>query len=352
LLGESVNVTHGVVESVDELYKFGGSPIGNSRVKLTNVEDCVNRGFVKNSESPLAVAAKQLVKDKIDVLHTIGGDDTNAVAADLAKHLRENDYSLQVIGLPKTIDNDIVPVAHSLGANTAAEETASFFEHIVSETTANPKMFIIHEVMGRKCGWLTAASALCYTKSLQAKTFVTALGMAKERYSIHGVYIPEMAIDLQEEADRLRDVMDSVGCVNIFVSEGACADVIVEEMEVRGEKVTRDAFGHVKLDSVNPGEWFGGKFAKKIGAEKTLVQKSGYFARSAPSNIYDIALINDSAEMAVKCALSGESGVIGLDEEHENQMACIDFERIKGGKPFDVAKNADFVALLKQIGQV
>ena len=45
-------------------------------------------------------------------------------------------------------------------ANTAAEQTAMFFENIVAETTANPKMLIVHEVMGRKCGWLTAASAI------------------------------------------------------------------------------------------------------------------------------------------------------------------------------------------------
>jgi pyrophosphate--fructose-6-phosphate 1-phosphotransferase len=351
LLGDSFSVTHGVVESVEILYQFGGSPIGNSRVKLTNVADCVKRGFVKDGEIPLNVAAEQLVKDKIDVLHTIGGDDTNGVAADLAKHLKENDYNLQVIGLPKTIDNDIVPIAHSLGANTAAEQSARFFEHIVAETTANPKMFIIHEVMGRKCGWLTAASALCYTKRLHEREFIAGL-MAKERYSIHGVYVPEMTINLKKEADRLEQVMKTVGCVNIFVSEGACVDEIVAEIESRGETLARDAFGHVKLDSINAGEWFKSQFSKKIGAEKALVQKSGYFARSAPSNLFDIALINDSAEMAIKCALAGESGVIGLDENHDNQMSCIDFQRIKGGKPFDIAKNSEFVNLLKQIGQI
>ncbi|MDR2603321.1 MAG: pyrophosphate--fructose-6-phosphate 1-phosphotransferase [Puniceicoccales bacterium] len=352
LLGDSSSITHGIVESVEVLYQFGGSPIGNSRVKLTNVADCVRRGFVKDGEIPLNVAAEQLVKDKIDILHTIGGDDTNGVAADLAKHLKENGYNLQVIGLPKTIDNDIIPIAHSLGANTAAEQSAQFFEHIVAETTANPKMFIIHEVMGRKCGWLTAASALCYTKRLHEREFIAGLGMSKERYSIHGVYVPEITINLKKEVDRLEQVMKNVGCVNIFVSEGACVDEIVTEMESRGETVVRDAFGHVKLDSINAGEWFKSQFTKNIGAEKTLVQKSGYFARSAPSNLFDIALINDSAEMAVKCALAGESGVIGLDENHDNQMSCIDFQRIKGGKPFDVAKNSEFVNLLKQIGQI
>ncbi|MDR1433288.1 MAG: pyrophosphate--fructose-6-phosphate 1-phosphotransferase [Puniceicoccales bacterium] len=352
LLGDHVSVTHGVVESVELLYKFGGSPIGNSRVKLTNVEDCVRRGFVKEGQTPLAVAAEQLVRDKIDVLHAIGGDDTNSAAANLERHLRENGHKLQVIGLPKTIDNDISPVAHSLGANTAAEQTAVFFEHIVAETTANPRMFIVHEVMGRKCGWLTAASAMLYTKRLQEREFISSLGMSKEKYSIHGVYVPEMPVDVGKEADRLRKIMDDIGCVNIFVSEGACVDEIVAEIEASGEKIARDAFGHIKLDSVNPGQWFGSQFAKKINAEKVLVQKSGYFARSSPSNIYDIALINDSAAMAVKCAGAGESGVIGLDEEDENKMKCIDFSRIGGGKPFAAAKNAEFVNLLKQIGQL
>ncbi len=56
---------------------------------------------------------------------------------------------------------------------------------------------------------------------------------------------------------------------------------IVKEKEARGEEVPRDAFGHVKLDAVMPGEWFGKQFAAMIGAEKVLVQKSGYFSRSA-----------------------------------------------------------------------
>ena len=78
--------------------------------------------------------------------------------------------------------------------------------------------------------------------------------------------------------------MDDIDCVNLFVSEGAGVDNIVKEMESRGEEVPKDAFGHYKLDAVNPGQWFGKQFAAMIGAEKTLVQKSGYFSRAAPAN--------------------------------------------------------------------
>ena len=62
------------------------------------------------------MAAEQLTADGVDVLHTIGGDDTNTTAADLAAYLEAHDYDLTVVGLPKTIDNDIVPVRQSLGA--------------------------------------------------------------------------------------------------------------------------------------------------------------------------------------------------------------------------------------------
>ena len=90
LLGQSVKVDANMRLNAHVLLKYGGSPIGNSRVKLTNVKDCVKRGLVKEGQDPQKVAADQLVKDGVDVLHTIGGDDTNTAAADLAKFLKEN----------------------------------------------------------------------------------------------------------------------------------------------------------------------------------------------------------------------------------------------------------------------
>jgi pyrophosphate--fructose-6-phosphate 1-phosphotransferase len=134
-------------------------------VKLTNVKDCVKRGLVKEGQEPQKVAADQLVKDGVDVLHTIGGDDTNTAAADLAAFLARNNYGLTVIGLPKTIDNDVYPIRQSLGAWTAAEQGARYFRNVVAEHSANPRMLIIHEVMGRNCGWLTAATAQAYRRA-------------------------------------------------------------------------------------------------------------------------------------------------------------------------------------------
>lgn len=332
------------------LHNFGGSPIGNSRVKLTNKENLVSRGLCKEDQDPLQLAAERLREDHVDVLHTIGGDDTNTTAADLAQYLHENDYELTVVGLPKTIDNDIVPIRQSLGAWTAAEQAAKFAQNIIGEHRSNPRMLIIHEVMGRNCGYLTAAAAYKYREWWKKQEWAPELGLSKERWDIHAVFIPEDEVEIDREAARLKAVMDKYGNVNIFLSEGAGVAEIVQEMEDKGQEVPRDPFGHVKLDMINPGQWFAKQFSKLIGAEKVMVQKSGYFSRSAPANAEDLRLIKSMTDYAVECALKGISGVIGHDEEDGDKLKAIDFKRIAGAKEFDI-HTPWFEELTREIGE-
>lgn len=339
LLGNSISFPDNAHSHADTLMKYGGSPIGNSRVKLTNVENCVKNGYIKDGENPVEVAANQLKSDGVDILHTIGGDDTNTMAAELANYLSENNYGLTVVGLPKTVDNDVYPITRSLGADTAAEQGAIFFENIANENTTSTRQLIIHEVMGRHCGWLTAATAKKYRERLDGKSFVDSMLISRKRWDVDAVYIPEEELNFEAECERLNKRMDEKDGVNIFLSEGAGIETIVKEMEAEGENVPRDAFGHVRLDEINPGQWFAEKFKEKLNADKVLVQKSGYFARSAAPNEYDLELIKKSAALASDMALDGKSGVAGLDENNNNEMNLIDFSRIKGGKPFDTEKD-------------
>jgi len=350
LLGESVDFPAMNKEKTALLYQFGGSPIGNSRVKLTNAEDCVKRGFIQKGQNPLEVAARQLVKDEVQVLHTIGGDDTNTMAARLSAFLKGERYNLAVVGLPKTVDNDIFPVTQSLGAWTAAEQGAIFFENIANENTTSSRQLIIHEVMGRHCGWLTAFTARIYRERLEQREFYPELGLTREKWEVDAVFVPEMQINLDRECHRLNERMDRKDGVNIFLSEGAGTETIVREMETAGESVQRDAFGHVALDALNPGFWFAKRFADRLQADKVLVQKSGYFARSAAPNTRDLDLIKQSAFLAAQSALEGKSGVAGLDEEHQDALRLIEFERIRGGKPFNTQQDW-FQNLLRGIGQ-
>jgi pyrophosphate--fructose-6-phosphate 1-phosphotransferase len=204
--------------------------------------------------------------------------------------------------------------------------------------------------MGRNCGWLTAATARKYRDWLTDAEWLPEIGLDAKAWDVHAVFVPEAVIDIEEEAVRLKQVMDTVGNVTIFISEGAGVESIVAEMEKAGEEVARDAFGHIRLERINPGAWFAKQFAEMLGAEKILVQKSGYYSRSAAANAYDLDLIHSMTELAVDSALRGESGVIGNDEENGDVLTAIAFDRIKGGKPFDITQGW-YLDMLSAIGQ-
>ena len=350
LLGKSLRFPEEVKTNYPILYDFGGSTIGNSRVKLTNTDDCVKRGYVGENGDPIKVATNQLIKDQVDILHTIGGDDTNTMAAQLSSYLYENNYNLTVVGLPKTVDNDVFPVTQTLGAWTAAEQGALFFENIANENTTSTRQLIIHEVMGRNCGWLTAQTAYDYREKMKKRTFFPEMLIDQSRWDVDAVYVPETDFDFQKEVNRLKKRMDEKDGVNIFLSEGAGLETIVREMESRGEEVPKDAFGHIRLDEINPGQWFAKQFSGALDAEKILVQKSGYFARSAKPNQQDLDLIKRSAFFGAEQAIKGKSGVAGLDDDHNKELRLIEFERIKGGKPFDTTVDW-YKTMLNDIGQ-
>jgi pyrophosphate--fructose-6-phosphate 1-phosphotransferase len=350
LKGDRIEITADMREKAHLLHRYGGSPIGNSRVKLTNTADCIKRGLIAEGQNALQVAADRLAKDGITILHTIGGDDTNTTAADLAAYLGANGYDLTVVGLPKTVDNDIVPIRQSLGAWTAAEVGAHFFDNVSNEQSAAPRTLVIHEVMGRHSGWLTAATALKYIEHTKGNEYVEGLMMNSAMKSIDGLYLPEMKFDLEAEADRLGRIMDERGYVTLFVSEGAGLDTIVAEREAAGDAIARDAFGHVKIDTINVGNWFQKHFAGRLRAERSMVQKSGYFARSAPANAGDLRLIQGMVDLAVESALNKVSGVTGHDEEQGGRLRTIEFPRIKGGKHFDLSARW-FDEVMSVIGQ-
>jgi diphosphate-dependent phosphofructokinase len=323
-------------------------------VQLTNIKDCIARGFCQEHETPIEVAARQLIKDGISVLHTIGGDDTNTQAAQLSKYILEHHLGgkVVVIGMPKTIDNDIYPIVQSFGAQTAADQGALFFDNVVSESTSNPKMLILHECMGRDSGYLTSRTAKSYRDLLAKHRFVKG-GFTTSAASrdIHAIVIPELHFDLDKHSARLKTIMDQHGTLNVFFGEGTGVEEVIENMEANGEHVPRDAFGHEALAKINPGQYFATRLAILVGAEKTLVQNSGYFARSAAANDFDRELIGACAKQGVEEALAGVSGCMGQDEDMEGTpIRAIEFERIKGGKPFDIRVEW-FQTMLKEIGQ-
>jgi len=323
------------LNEINMFYSFGGSLIGNSRIKLTNVDDCLKKKLISDGQIPLEVAADQLINDKIDILFTIGGDDTNTTAKDLQNHINLKDINITVIGIPKTIDNDIFPIKRSLGAYTAASSGAMFFQNIVNENFMSEHHLIVHEVMGRNSGWLTGFTAKMYYDSLDEKKLYLHDTFDKRRYDIHGIYVPERELDINDEIDRLTSIMKEVKCLNLFICEGAFLNEISEDIKKSGESIQKDAFGHIKLDSINTAKWFSDAISKKINFNRILIQKSGYFARSASPSDDDLEYIFKICDFAFKNALESNSGIIGEDER-TGELSCIDFNDIRGDKGLDI----------------
>ena len=233
------------------------------------------------------MAAERLTADGVDVLHTIGGDDTNTTAADLAAFLAATRATTSPwSGLPKTIDNDVVPIRQCLGAWTAAEQGALFARNVVAEHDVEPAD--AHRPRGHGPGLRladrrdrrAATTGGSRRAGVVAGDRLTSGALGRPRAST----CPSSASTWTPRRERLRAVMDEIGCVNLFLSEGAGVRDDRRRARGPGEEVPRDPFGHVKLDTINPGAWFAKQFAERLGAEKTMVQKSGYFSRSAAAN--------------------------------------------------------------------
>ena len=204
--------------------------------------------------------------------------------------------------------------------------------------------------MGRSCGWLTAETARRYHQWVTRQEWAPSVGLDQKSWDVHGIYVPEMAVDIDAEVERLRKVMDEHGNVTIFLSEGAGIDTIIAEKEAAGEEVQRDAYGHPRIDTLNPGQWFAKQLTERLGAQKSMVQKSGYYSRSSRANRNDLRLIQAMCDYAIRCALAGKDGVVGHDTENGGRLRAIEFERLKGGKSFDI-EEPWFGELLESIGQ-
>ena len=127
---------------------------------------------------------------------------------------------------------------------------------------------------------------------------------------------------------------------------------IVEQLEAAGDarwSATRS--GTCKLDTINPGPVVRQAVrARSSAPRRRWCRSPGYYSRAAAANAEDLRLIKSMTDLAVECALRGESGVIGHDEEQGDVLRAIEFPRIAGGKAFDVSQPW-FGELLADIGQ-
>jgi ATP-dependent phosphofructokinase / diphosphate-dependent phosphofructokinase len=256
----------------------------------------------------------------------IGGNDSMDTAARIAQAADRDGYELRVMGIPKTIDNDLDLTDHTPGYGSAARFIALAVMDVGRDLEAM-KTFdnvIIMETLGRHAGWLPAAAALAKTRPEEAP---------------HLIYVPERPF---HEADFLQDVSavyKDLGYVFVVVP-AFLRDPQGDIVGADKGNVVKDAFGHTLMSqsSSTPATYLRGLVAQRLGL-KARVMLPGLIGRDSSSCVSQI----DRAEaylvgqVAVRCAVQGTSGcMVTLVRKSGAGYACI-----TGLAPLDAVANAE-----------
>src|SRR5215510_2043779 len=270
---EPLVLTH---ELVDRIHLQAGTILGTSR------------GPVDKSR-----AVDNLIRRGVNVLFAIGGDGTQRGAREFFEEAQRRGHALSVVGIPKTIDNDIPFVTRSFGFLTAVSEAAKVLQRAHTEARSVQNGIALVKLMGRHAGFLTAEA----TAASQDVNFTL---------------IPEVPFQLEGPGGFLATLGQRIvnrGHAVIAVAEGAGQDLLGNT----GKE--RDASGNVKLSDIGLflhkkiEEWF---IARKIPFVMRYFDPS-YIIRSSPDNAEDAVLCDAFARHAVHAAMAGKTGlVIGL----------------------------------------
>ncbi len=278
---------------VELLMKTPSTVLGSCRFKLKNADE---------DDTDYRRAAEVFKKHNVKAFFYIGGNDSMDTVMKLDKWFRENKIDIKVVGVPKTIDNDVMATDHTPGFGSAAKYVATSLQEIIrdSRVYSIPSVTIV-EIMGRDAGWLTASSCVLRANGEPAP---------------HLIYLPESEFSIQKFLDDIRIAQQKYKAVIIAVSEGIKFDD-EKYLESGFSSELTDAFGHKYLSGV-------GKYLEKIvGAnigckvrsiELNVMQRCS----SHIASLTDITEAKAIGEEAVKAALRGESGVMMIFKRISN----------------------------------
>lgn len=215
-----------IIKSDDDLELLSNTPaaaLGSCRLKLPKMDE--------KPETYEKIIDFFKAHD-IRYFFYIGGNDSMDTVAKLSAYCANNDYEMRIMGVPKTIDNDVMGTDHTPGYGSAAKYIAASMQEILRDTAVyKVKAVTIVEIMGRDAGWLTCAAALPRLYSDVAPDLV---------------YLPEVDFDMDNFMDDVRAALEVHPNVVIAVSEGArFADRTY--VGASAQSGVTDAFGHAYL---------------------------------------------------------------------------------------------------------
>lgn len=231
-----------------------------------------------------------------------GGNDSMDTANKISKFFQDHDYECRVVGVPKTIDNDLYGTDHCPGFGSAAKYVATTLMELYHDATVyDTKMCTIIEVMGRNAGWLTAAAQLAIEK-----------GQGPDL-----IYLPEKVFDFDEFFEDIEKVIKKKGKAIVVISEGVKDDEGKYIPEHFGA-LSVDSFGHAQLGGAAEilAREVDKRFNIKVrGIEFSLMQRC---AQHLASKV-DVTEAYNAGVQAVKAAVNGATDVmIGFERVSNN----------------------------------
>jgi 6-phosphofructokinase 1 len=286
---------YGVTEVLGFRDGFRGLAAGAEPVRLTHdvVDDIHNRGGTilgtsRGSQDP-ALMVSTLERHGVSLLFVIGGDGTLRGAAKIADEAERRGLPLSVIGIPKTIDNDIPYLDQSFGFQTAFARATDSIKSAHTEASSTPHGVGLVKVMGRHSGFIACYAALA-------------------SHDADFVLIPEVPFGLDGATGflaRLRQLVSKQGHAVVVVAEGAGQELLESDGAV-------DASGNARLSDI------GALMRQRITADFAAADYElslryvdpGYAIRSVPANAWDAVYCLRLAQAAVHAAMAGRTAMV------------------------------------------
>lgn len=223
----------------------------------------------------------------------IGGNDSMDTVSKLSRYAEQIQSTVRVIGVPKTIDNDLVETDHTPGFGSAAKYVATTVREIAVDASVydNKKSVTIVEIMGRHAGWLTAASALA--RKFEGDNPVL-------------IYLPEVAFDQNAFIEKVKTSLETTSNLIVCISEGINDGNGTFICELASD-VGVDTFGHKML--TGSGKYLENLVKEKLGVKVRSVELNvSQRCSSSCLSKTDLDEADHSGAFAVNAALNGETG--------------------------------------------
>lgn len=292
-----------VFDSEDKLRTLENTPaaaLGSCRKKMKKYE-----------ADPETYAQILAIFKKYDIRYFfyIGGNDSMDTVLQLSRYAASNDYEMRVVGVPKTVDNDLAATDHTPGFGSAAKFVATTMKELLRDVNVyTMKAVTIVEVMGRDAGWLTASSALAKVSGGEGPDLI---------------YLPERAFDYDRFLADVNEALSRHPAVLVAVSEGirlADGTYVCEGTSLGAT----DAFGHKALSGT--GRVLEAFIKEKIGCKVRSIELN--LPQRCAAHIASLTDITESVgvgKSAVHFAAEGKTGVMATIDRKNSEKYEVSF---------------------------